>query len=149
MPLQLHHLLGGLYWLLLAIQDLEIEQIDFIGAFLNAGVDFDIYMRVPEGLYEYSLSNPSARTLLKKHGWDPTKDQVILLKKSLYGLKQSPLSLATEGCSHCVKSLGYQPLPLDLATYYNSQDRIFIISHVDDCLLIGPSIQEITGPQES
>jgi len=70
-----------------AVQDLEIQQIDFVGAFLNSGVDFDIYMEAFEGLYEYSLSGEEAVRLLKRHGWDPSKDQVILLKKSLYGLK--------------------------------------------------------------
>ena len=59
---------------LAAIFDLEIEQIDFIGAFLNAGVDVDVYIELPEGLYEYSLSSTTATELLKQHGWDPTKD---------------------------------------------------------------------------
>jgi hypothetical protein len=42
-----------------------------------------------------------------------------------------------------VQSLGYKPLISDTATYYNSADRTFIISYVDDCLLIGPSKQRI------
>ena len=58
-----------------------------MGAFLNLGVDFDIYMEVFEGLYEYSFSGEEAVRLLKRYGWDPFKDQVIFLKKSLYGLK--------------------------------------------------------------
>ena len=131
-----------------AVQDLEIEQIDFVGAFLNAGVDFDIYMEVPEGLYEYSLSSESAKTLLKEYCWDPSKDQVILLKKSLYGLKQAPY-LWQQKVATLVKSLGYQPLTSDSATYYSSQDGIFIISHVDDCLLIGPSIHNIRALKKS
>ena len=48
-----------------------------------------------------------------------------------------------------VKSLGYQPLTSDLATYYSSQDGIFIISYVDDCLLIGPSIHKIRALKKS
>ena len=48
-----------------------------------------------------------------------------------------------------VKSLGYQPLTSDSATYYSSQDGIFIISYVDDCLLIGPSIHKIRALKKS
>ena len=44
-----------------------------------------------------------------------------------------------------MKGLGYTPLASDTATYYNSGDNIFIISHVDDCLLIGPSITKINA----
>ena len=57
-----------------AILDLEIEQIDFIGAFLNASLDLQVYIEVPEGLYEFSLSRPQAINLLKSYSWDPFKD---------------------------------------------------------------------------
>lgn len=127
-----------------AIEDLEVEQIDFIGAFLNAGVDVDVYIEPPEGLHEFSLSSTTAMALLKQHGWDPTKDQVILLKRSLYGLKQAP-HLWQQKVATLLKSLGYLPLASDIATYYNSEDKIFIISHVDDCLLIGPAIRKINA----
>ena len=127
---------------LAAIEDLEIEQIDFIGAFLNAGVDTDLYIELPEGLYEYSLSSTTAVDLLKQYGWNPAKDQVILLKKSLYGLKQAPY-LWQQKVTTLLKGLGYRPLASDIATYYSSKDKTFVISHVDDCLLIGPFIRRI------
>ena len=50
---------------LAAIKDLEIEQINFIGAFLNSELDTKVYLEIPEGLYEYSLSSTTATTLLK------------------------------------------------------------------------------------
>ena len=37
----------------------------------------------------------------------------------------------------------------DSATYYSSKDGIFIISHVDDCLLVGPSIKKINALKKS
>ena len=80
--------------------------------------------------------------LLKQHGWDPTKDQVILLKKSLYGLKQAPY-LWQQKVATLLKDLGYTPLASDIATYYSSKDKTFIISYVDDYLLVGPSIRRI------
>ena len=58
----------------MAIEDLEIEQIDFIGAFLNAGLDIKVYIEIPEGLYEFNLSDLANIDLLKYHGWDPSKD---------------------------------------------------------------------------
>jgi hypothetical protein len=60
----------------------------------------------------------------------------------LYGLKQSPY-LWQQKVATLVKGLNYRPLASDVATYYNADDGIFIISHVDDCLLIGPSIRKI------
>jgi hypothetical protein len=103
---------------LAAIEDLEIEQIDFIGAFLNSGLDVEVYIEIPEGLYEFSLSSNAAVTLLKQHGWDPAENQVILLKQSLYGLKQSP-HLWQQKVASLLKSLNFQPLASDVATYYN------------------------------
>ena len=119
-----------------------------MGAFLNLGVDFNIYMEAFEGLYKYSLSSEKAVRLLKRHGWDPSKDQVILLKKSLYGLKQAPY-LWQQKVTSLVRSLGYQPLVSDSTTYYSSKDRIFIISHIDDCLLVGPFIKKINALKKS
>ncbi|GKF88183.1 reverse transcriptase, partial [Tanacetum coccineum] len=51
--------------------DLELEQLDVKTAFLHGNLEEQIYMSQPEGF------NNSKR------------DQVCLLKKSLYGLKQS------------------------------------------------------------
>ncbi|KAG8500580.1 hypothetical protein CXB51_002706 [Gossypium anomalum] len=58
---------------IVAMHDLELEQLDVKTAFLYGELKKDIYMQQPEGF-----------TVSKK------KDYVYLLKKSLYGLKQSP-----------------------------------------------------------
>ena len=57
--------------------DLEIEQFDVVTAFLNADVDEDIYMYPPPGL-----------TGTSTHG----QRLVCKLKRSLYGIKQTPRS---------------------------------------------------------
>ena len=54
--------------------DLEIEQIDFVTAFLNAHVDDDIYMYSPPSL---KVISPNGLKLVYK------------LNKSLYGIKQA------------------------------------------------------------
>ena len=57
--------------------DLEIEQFDVVTPFLNADVDEDIYMHPPQGLNDTSVHGQ--RLLCK-------------LKRSLYGIKQTPRS---------------------------------------------------------
>lgn len=54
-------------------QDLELEQMDVKTTFLHGELEEELYMEQPEGFVSES-----------------EKDKVCLLKKSLYGLKQSP-----------------------------------------------------------
>ena len=44
-----------------------------------------------------------------------------------------------------LKTLGYSPLTSNVATYYSTIDKIIVVTHVDDCLLIGPSITKINA----
>ena len=58
---------------LVAHQDLELEQLDVKTTFLNGNLEEEIFMVQPEGF--------------KQPG---TKNLICRLKKSLYGLKESP-----------------------------------------------------------
>ena len=58
---------------LVAIKDLKLEQLDVKTAFLHGDLEEQIYMKQPEGFEVVGKEN-----------------HVCLLKKSLYGLKQSP-----------------------------------------------------------
>ena len=58
---------------IVTMNDLELEQLDVKTAFLHGELEEDIYMQQPEG---FIVSEK--------------EDYVCLLKKSLYGLKQSP-----------------------------------------------------------
>ena len=42
-----------------------------------------------------------------------------------------------------LKDLGYQPLASDSAVYINPKERLFIITFVDDCIIIGPDKKNI------
>jgi hypothetical protein len=63
--------------LLVAYNDSEVEQLDTVTAFLEADIEEEISMRQPEGFHHYDING---------------EEPLCLLKKSLYGLKQSPRS---------------------------------------------------------
>lgn len=108
---------------LVAIFDLEIEQMDVKGAFLHGVIDEEVYMEMPDG-------------------WELfpeffTKEVLLLLLKALYGLKQSPrlwqLTLKKE-----LAKLGFFELFADQSVYRNPITGLILATYVDDFLLIGP-----------
>ena len=103
---------------LVAQLDLELYQIDFDTAFLNADVEEDIYMEQPEGFHTGS------------------PDMVCKLIKSIYGLKQASRNWNLEIDSF-MKSIGYTPLISDPCVYVKrtQSDRLIILSlYVDDTI---------------
>ncbi|KAK2074914.1 hypothetical protein P8C59_009084 [Phyllachora maydis] len=126
-----------------AVLDWEIEQADFIGAFLNSALREEIYMEIPEGLLDLAASNKAIYKLLLKYGYNPSTPNIIKLSKALYGLKQSPREWQDK-LKILLKSLGYLPLISDPGVFYNAKTCHFIITYVDDCLFIGPNIGYIT-----
>lgn len=108
-------------FLALAVQfDLLIEQIDVTSAFLHGELSDDIYMEVPEGV-QFS------------------GDKVCKLKRSIYGLKQSP-RIWNEKLHKYLISLGFNQSKSDYCVYYhetnNFEDNFYILIYVDNILLI-------------
>ncbi|KAK2073388.1 hypothetical protein P8C59_007676 [Phyllachora maydis] len=126
-----------------AVLDWEIEQADFIGAFLNSALREEIYMEIPKGLLDLAASNKAIYKLLLKYGYNPSTPNIIKLSKALYGLKQSPREWQDK-LKILLKSLGYLPLISDLGVFYNAKTCHFIVTYIDDCLFIGPNIGYIT-----
>jgi Reverse transcriptase (RNA-dependent DNA polymerase) len=124
------------------LYDWDIQQIDFIGAFLNREVKEDIFLKPPKGLQLLLERDPKLAKLMAKLGWSASKDLVLQLQKALYGLKQSP-RIWQQKVASLLLQLGYNPLTSDSATYYNSATGLFVITYVDDCLIIGPSSSAI------
>ena len=91
---------------LAVINDWEIEQIDFIGAFLNGDLKKDIYMEIPPELIKLIAKNQKFTKLAAKCGYNSAEGQIIHLKKALYGLKQSPRVWQTK-LQDLLKDLGY------------------------------------------
>ncbi|KAK2070938.1 hypothetical protein P8C59_005398 [Phyllachora maydis] len=67
-----------------AVLDWEIEQADFIGAFLNSALREEIYMEIPEGLLDLAAFNKAIYKLLLKYGYNPSTPNIIKLSKALY-----------------------------------------------------------------
>ncbi|KAK2073786.1 hypothetical protein P8C59_008035 [Phyllachora maydis] len=126
-----------------AVLDWEIEQADFIGAFLNSALREEIYIEIPKGLLDLAASNKAIYKLLLKYGYNPSTPNIIKLSKALYSLKQSPREWQDK-LKILLKSLGYLPLISDPGVFYNAKTCDFIVTYIDNCLFIGPNIGYIT-----
>ena len=74
---------------LAAINDWEIEQINFIGAFLNGNLKKNIYMEIPSELIKLIAKDPKFANLAANFGYNinSAEGQIIHLKKALYRIK--------------------------------------------------------------
>lgn len=100
-------------------EDLELEQLDVKTAFLHGDLEEEIYMSQPEG---YEVEG-------KEH-W------VCLLRKSLYGLKQSPRQW-NQKFDQFMKEIGFQRSCHDQCVYikYTTDGKIYLLLYVDDMLV--------------
>lgn len=102
---------------LVAAEDYELHQMDVETAFLNATVEEDIYMRVPEGV-------------------DAPPGTVCKLKKALYGIKQAPHAWHAEIAHTLIVVLGYISSKLDPCLFTRptmTGRQILFPLFVDDC----------------
>ncbi|KAK2066291.1 hypothetical protein P8C59_000121 [Phyllachora maydis] len=97
-----------------AVLDWEIEQADFIRAFLNSALREEIYMEIPKGLLDLAASNKAIYKLLLKYSYNPSTPNIIKLFKALYRV------------------------------FYNAKTCYLIVTYIDNCLFIGPNIGYIT-----
>ena len=107
-------------------EGLKLHQMDITTAFLNGDLEETIYMNQPEGFVA-----------------EGQEHLVCRLKKSLYGLKQSPRcwnrALDTQ-----LKSMGFKQSTSDPCIYTSTTDGLFILAvYVDDILLAAKSQQKI------
>ena len=102
-----------------AKDDLELHQLDFDTAFLNATVQDTVFMEQPEGFHEGSVN------------------LVLRLLKALYGLKQAPHEW-NKCINQFLKELGWNPLTCDSCVYvkYSKSGRLMLIClYVDDTVV--------------
>lgn len=108
--------------------DLELEQMDVKTAFLHGNLDEDIYMQEPEG---YVLKG-------KEH-------RVCLLKRSLYGLKQSPRQW-NKRFDQFMKKKGFCRSEHDMCVYtkkLSEGERVYLLLYVDDMLIAAKNIADV------
>lgn len=108
--------------------DFELEQLDVKTAFLHGDLDETIYMQQPVGFVSRN-----------------EQSKVCLLKKSLYGLKQSPRQWYLRFDSF-ILSCGFSRSKLDHCVYLKHtvcKSPIYLLLYVDDMLLASKSMSEI------
>ncbi|GJX19222.1 retrovirus-related pol polyprotein from transposon TNT 1-94 [Tanacetum coccineum] len=113
---------------IVALQDLELEQLDVKIAFLHGHLEEEIYVEQPEGF--------------KVPG---KEDHVCRLKKSLYGLKQSPQQWYKRFDSFMI-SHGYDRCSYDECVYlrkFPDESFLYLVLYVDDMLIAAPNKDQI------
>ncbi|KAK4410175.1 Retrovirus-related Pol polyprotein from transposon TNT 1-94 [Sesamum angolense] len=113
--------------------DWELKQMDVKTAFLHGDLDEQIYMCQPSGFIDKEKPN-----------------HVCLLKKSLYGLKQSPRQW-NKKFDLFMKSLKFKRSAYDPCLYFKYEHEIpvFLVLYVDDMLIASPSLTLIENLQKN
>ena len=114
-----------------AINDMELEQLDVRTAFLNGELDEEIYITQPPG---YEEGNQG----------------VLKLTKALYGLKQAPRQWHARLQEELVKA-GFTPSTADASLYIKTDqngDKSYILVYVDDLLIAVNSTEKAKGIKE-
>jgi hypothetical protein len=102
-----------------AIEDMELDQLDVSSAFLNGDLDEEIYMAQPPGFIQ------------------PGQEHLVCrLKKSIYGLKQSPRQW-NKKLHETLLDLGFRRCPSEHSVYVFAKDgvKLIIPIYVDDLTL--------------
>ncbi len=108
------------------------ELIHVEAAFLEAGLDEEVYLEWPYGLVEFGYITE-----------EEAREYVILLDRAMYGLVQSPRQYYLLYGSELEK-LGLKQCAADPCVWYkeeNGEAVLIIVVYVDDCIVAGPKEQ--------
>jgi len=117
---------------LAASQGWCIHQMDVKTAFLQGNLKEEVYMEQPHGL--------------EKKGEEA---KVCKLKKSIYGLKQSPRAWY-ERLEMELRSWGFKRFESDHSVFVrgNGQDQVILAVYVDDLIISGPTFTRVNQVKE-
>jgi hypothetical protein len=104
---------------ILASHSMRVVKFDVSTAFLNAGLNEEIFVALPTDVFEFP------------------RGSVFKLRKALYGLKQSPRAWHAELAS-TLATIGFVPNPKDPCVFmkFENNSLVAILAvHVDDGLL--------------
>jgi hypothetical protein len=110
-----------------AVEDLEMDQMDVVAAFLASELEEYLYMEQPEG---FELYGENGELL------------VCLVRKSLYGFKQSA-RLWNRKLRRFLKKIGFYQLHSDHCVYINKETGVILAMWVDDLIIFGKSRVEV------
>ncbi|KAE8224207.1 hypothetical protein CF319_g2861 [Tilletia indica] len=113
-----------LFCALSAALDMELHQIDFETAYLNAKLKHDIYMEVPEGV-------------------EALPNEVLKLRLALYGLKQSGHDWHA-ALRDALASIGFQQCEFDPTIFVrDGEQAAMLLVYVDDIIVATPKGENI------
>lgn len=101
---------------------MHIHQLDVKCAFLNGILKKPVYMHIPEGIQGVAAG------------------KVCKLRKSLYGLRQSP-KCWYDKLNEYLLNVGFKRSKTDPCLYYKRM--LFLLIHVDDLIITSKSLEEI------
>ena len=121
------------------LENWESEQGDIVTAFLYGDLEEKVMMKVPEGVYiedgeRFIDGEGVERVFDKKTKEEESQNMVWELKKSIYGLKQSPRCFYNKLDGVMVKK-GYKKVQADYGVWVH--EKGVMIVHVDDMLILG------------
>ncbi|MBW0495008.1 hypothetical protein O181_034723 [Austropuccinia psidii MF-1] len=105
-----------------AAMNLQFEQLDIKSAFLNAPLEEEVYLTIPQGLDRDKRNN------------------CLKLKKAIYGLKQAPLAWYQQLSTWLLK-IGFHVSKADFCVFYlEEKEPIWLFVHVDDIGIFGKEL---------
>jgi hypothetical protein len=114
---------------------LETKQVDYTAAFVHADIDRD-----PNWDSMSALEREQSGVYIQMPKGFQTAGRVLKLKKSLYGLKQSPRNFFLH-LKEKLELVGFVQSEHDQCLFVS--DKVICLVYVDDTLLYGPNMEDI------
>ena len=111
------------------IHKLDSKAIDFVLAFPQAELDEDIWMLLPIGFQVDGMTEAESE-----------RQYLLKLNANLYGLKQASYNWY-EKLKAALIDRGLNPSDIDPCLYIGN--GMIVLTYVDDCIIVGPSMKNI------